>query len=174
MVDGKLDLVEARGLTEHLHECAECRATLADFEKNKALFRQIAAPPPPSDRFWDETFGKMRSEPIPDVQPELRFNPANARYRRAGLAAAACAVLAVAIPLNWSGSGTRPVTRPASANVADTLDSVDVTSFVRAHTQSAAAQPLGDPDRQQMIAADADTGSGDDVVPAVEYTDVSQ
>ena len=44
----------------------------------------------------------------------------------------------------------------------DTLDAADFSSFVRVHTNSAAAQPLADRDRQQLISADINASFADD------------
>ncbi|MDQ2688131.1 MAG: hypothetical protein M3Y28_09725, partial [Armatimonadota bacterium] len=66
----------------------------------------------------------------------------------AGLAVAGLVAAAVITPLVSQGPTPPP---PVVAS-----DFVDVSSLVRAHAASAAQQPLADPDRQTMIAADVD------------------
>jgi hypothetical protein len=97
---------------------------------------------------------------------------------QAAFAAAACiAVAAVIVPL----STMHPTTPQNAAYVGgatsvpeDSIDAADVSTFVRAHTESVAYQPLSDPDRQQMIAAEADgMPSGDQSPEAAGNADVS-
>lgn len=176
LVDGKLDIAATHRLAVHLRECDRCRSVLTDFEINKSLFRKMAAPPALPEQFWDDAFRKMRtSEPIASARQGWRLPVLQSRNVRAAFAVAACLAVAIVVPLTHGG-----VTPPLNTNNAassipdDTLDAFDVSSFVRAHTEAVSAQPLSDPDRQQMIAADADASPVDQVIPATDTIDGSQ
>lgn len=178
LVDGKLGVAETRRIAAHLHDCARCRDLLADFERNKSLFRAMEKPEMPDKAFWNDTFRKMRTTADPAPAPSIWDGwHANQRQAQAAFAALACIVAAIVVPISARmGSipshGLSPI-RTSTAPVAeDCLDAADVSTFVRAHTESAAYQPLGDPDRQQMIAAEAD-GMHPDAVEAVTDADVS-
>jgi hypothetical protein len=159
-----------------LHECDRCRAVLVDFERNKTLFRSMDQPEQPTQAFWDDTFRNMRTmgqaEPLrPSIGDGFR---ASRRQWQAGFAAAVCVAAAVVVPLTSTrgihSARTGISGQPAPSD--DSIDTDDISTFVRAHTESAAYQPLGDPDRQQMIAADAD-GMRPDAAEAATDADVS-
>ena len=65
---------------------------------------------------------------------------------------------------------------PPVASVAQDV-TPDVSALVESHTDSVSRLPLADPDRQKMIAADAQQGidaeQGTDAPEAAAYADVS-
>lgn len=157
LADGMLDVAETHRIAQHLHDCERCRATLADFERNKAAFAAMPAPAMPPQQFWDDTFRKMRVSP--PSTPVVRTAPhVSGRAWQAAWASAVCLVALFIIPASLHTSGPTGRVHPNTVGVmpapVDTLDSADVDSFVLAHTDSVANQPLSDPDRQRMIAAD--------------------
>jgi anti-sigma factor RsiW len=176
LVDGRLDVGETRRVAAHLHGCVECRSLLAEFERNKIRFRSMEKPEQPEQAFWDDTFRKMRTMGEVETARTSVWDSfrVSRRQWQAAFAAAACVVVAVVVPLSTHVRVVSPPPGPISAATAsdDTIDSDDVSTFVRAHTESAAYQPLGDPDRQQMIAAEAD-GMHPDVAEAATDADVS-
>lgn len=171
MADGKLGVGETRRIAEHLHDCAECRAVMADFERTKKLLRTMEQPAQPDQKFWDDTFRKMRTME-PDA-PTIDVHRVRRQWQGA-IAAVACIFVAILGPVSYHVTHVPTAqTTPSAANV-DSIDDADVTTFVRAHTEAAANQPLSDPDRQQMIAAEAEGMPSDDQVPeAVSNADVS-
>lgn len=110
------------------------------------LLRGLDAPASPGPEFWTDTYRRLRVEG--DSPRPLRVGWAPRRWA-AGLAVAALLGAAVITPLAMPDPVPAPP--PAVEN-----DFVDVSSLVRAHAASAACQPLADPDRQTMIAADVD------------------
>ena len=166
MVDGKLNVAETLRVAAHLNECGSCRAILEDFERNKAMFRALPDPEMPPQQFWDDTFRKMRvgtAVVSPSDINRTRLIRAR-RQLQAAFAVAACIAGAMVVaPLAMHKTTVIPIQSVQPAAIAeDTLDIADVNSFVHAHTESAAKQPLGDPDRQQMIASEADMNGPDD------------
>ena len=175
LADGKLGLSETRTVAAHLHDCGECRELLAGFERTKIMLRSMEEPTQPEQKFWDDTFRKMRTMDAPARNVDaIRTR----RQLQGAFAVAVCLLGAVFI-----GPLTPPrVVQPTAAgnsqaaSTDDTLDSADVSTFVRAHTESVAYQPLGDPDRQQMIAAEAEADGPapvDQATEAVANADVA-
>jgi anti-sigma factor RsiW len=175
MADGKLSIAETRALALHLRECASCRAVLTGYEQTKAMFRALAHPEQPAEQFWNDTYRKMRATQIAEPEHRRSLWGVSPRQARAGFALAACLAVAVVAPLSMHHPGaTSPVGTIGEPAVAeDALDPTDVSSFVRAHTQFVASQPLSDPDRQQMIAADAAIPGDDQSSDAAEGADVA-
>jgi len=167
-VDGMLDVGKTRGVAEHLRACAPCRALAGQLQETKTLLRRMPAPPRPGPQFWDDAYRRLRLDdrdravtrrPLWDA---LRA-PQQAAHRRwaAGLATAAAVGAMIAGPLTGTHPGAGPRSAGVSAPLADVspadslADSLDISSLVQSHTDSASATPLDDPDGQKMIAADA-------------------
>ncbi|MBV9848521.1 MAG: zf-HC2 domain-containing protein [Armatimonadetes bacterium] len=166
-LDGMLDVVQMRDVAAHLSACPACRAAYEGLKQTKSLLQGIGAPAPPVPEFWVNAYRRMRVE---DAAKRPAFRPSWEALRdamrepqrrwSAGLAAAAVVAAAIAGPL--VGHGPVPPMPPVSpASNAPAADTVDVSSLVQAHTESAARQPLADRDRQDMIAMD-DSFTADD------------
>ena len=93
----------------HMRDCASCRATLAQFESNKALYRRLSGLRPPSEQFWTDTFRKMRAwvtirgpvsaGTIPHRwEDEAWVEFRDARRLSAVFVGVACASLAIIVP----------------------------------------------------------------------------
>ena len=166
-LDGMLDVVQMRDIAAHLGACASCRAAYQGLQQTKSLLNGVHPPAPPAPEFWAGAYRRMRVEDaakrpaLPRLSRQGLRDALQEPQRRwsAGLAAAAVIVAALVGPLVSHGPG--PMTAPARPPVAVAPDSVDVSSLVQAHTESAARQPLADPDRQNMIAMD-DSFTADD------------
>jgi anti-sigma factor RsiW len=176
LADGMLNVAETRRVAAHLRACPACQATLADFERNKALFAHLRKPTPPPEQFWNDAYRTIRTanntSPGATVLDRFRFGQ---RQVRAGLAAAACLIAAILVPIANQSYGPGPrVTAANHTPVAeDTLDADDVSNFVSAHTESVASQPLSDPDRQHMLAAEVAMTGGEPISPNSGNADVS-
>ena len=165
-LDGMLDVAQTRDVAAHLRVCPACRAAYEGLEQTRTLLRGMAAPAQPAPEFWvnayrrmrvEDTAGRSASRPPWEALRDAMREPQ--RRWSAGLAAAAVIAAAVAGPLvNHAPVPPMPPVPPASQTSADT---VDVSSLVQAHTESAARQPLADRDRQDMIAMD-DSFTADD------------
>ena len=114
----------------------------------------------PGPEFWTASYRRLRLDDRDRAVPARPFwnawrGPEQAAHRRwaGGLAAVAALAALVAGPLQHSvvvPVSTPPVVAPAAQDV-----SPDVSSLVESHTESVSRLPLGDPDRQKMLAADA-------------------
>lgn len=153
-MDGRLDVAQTHDVARHLSACASCQSALAGLQKTKALLRDLEAPAMPGLEFWTNAYRRLRVEGGAAAKArspwETLRTGLHGTQRRwaAGLAVAGLVAAAVVTP--WVSQGPPPPP-PVVAS-----DFVDVSSLVRAHAASAARQPLADPDRQTMIAADVD------------------
>lgn len=152
-MDGRLDVSQTRQVARHLSACRACRVGLESLQETKALLRSVAAPAAPGPEFWTDAYRRLRVEgegaKTRSLWQTWRAGPRVAQRRWAAALAVAGLVAAVVVtPLVSPGP---PLPPPAV-----TSDFVDVSSLVRAHAASAARQPLADPDRQTMMAADVD------------------
>jgi len=176
LADGRLGVGETRRIAAHLHDCEQCRNLLGDFERTKILLRSMEAPVQPEQKFWDDTYRKMRTSESASAGVNTRQADA-IRTRRQLQGAFALAACLLGIVLVGPLAHVTPPPGPgvtSTATTDDTIDNADVSTFVRAHTESVAYQPLSDPDRQQMIAAEAEGApAGDQVTEAVATSDVS-
>lgn len=161
MADGMLSVSETHKVAMHLHDCEECRNTLAAFERNKALFRAMDKPASPPQEFWDNTFRKMRTTEIEKRHPSFT------RQWRAAIAAAMGLVAITVVPIYNRYHSNIQISSPPVIKIQaqDTIDADEVSSLVKAHTHAVANQPLSDSDRQLMIANDNELASNDDQTP---------
>jgi len=164
-LDGMLDIARMRSVASHLNACAACRAEYQSFQATKSLLHEAPAPAAPPQAYWDDTFRRMRTEAAPhplSLLDSLR-GVLDASQRRWAAGVAAFAVVAALIGVPLAGNHT---VQPKPIVAAQVQDSLDVTGLVRSHAAFVAQQPLGDPDRQAMISADAqdDFGSATDTV----------
>jgi len=177
LADGRLGVGETRRIAAHLHSCEQCRSLLGDFERTKILLRSMEAPVQPEQKFWDDTFRKMRTADSTPARSTAPLDDAvrTRRQLQGAFALAACLLGVVLVgPLAHVTAPSTPGTAATTTTADDTIDNADVSTFVRAHTESVAYQPLSDPDRQQMIAAEAEGApAGDQVTEAVATSDVS-
>ena len=178
LADGRLGVGETRRVATHLHDCESCRNLLSDFERTKILLRSMEAPVQPEQKFWDDTFRKMRTADSQSAALGTQHaDTIRTRRQLQGAFALAACLLGVVFVGPLTNRVQSPSTTGASPTTAasdDTIDNADVSTFVRAHTESVAYQPLSDPDRQQMIAAEAEgSPAGDQVTEAVATSDVS-
>ncbi len=181
-IDGMLDVGRTRAVAEHLRACALCRLAADRLEQTKALMRHLPAPPPPGPEFWAAAYRRLRVDDReraharrPAWTTWLRPEQAPQRRWTAGLAAVAAVGALLAGPLTHTpelakrGHATVPT---VSAPVPMQDVSPDVTSLVESHTDSVSRLPLADPDRQKMIAADAQQ-STDNKPEAAGYADLA-
>lgn len=157
LVDGMLTVAETRKVAEHLAQCAPCRESYDSFTSLKSMLSGTPDPAAPDEMFWANTFRRMRTEAAPEAREPQRRSPLLWRQVGSAVALASVALAIVLTPLT-----TQPHDSSRHVVAQDTLDAEDVSSFVQMHTSSAAAQPLADRDRQQLISADVNTLLTDD------------
>jgi anti-sigma factor RsiW len=165
-----LDVTQMRAVAAHLAVCPQCPLTLEGLRRTRHLLQTITPPAQPTPEFWTNAYRRMRLEDATRKRtlPALPWGLLQDAFREpqrrwsAGLAAAAVAA-AIAAPLMYSQPTTAPTSRPILGTPAP--DSVDVSSLVQAHAESAARQPLADTDRQDVIALD-NSFAVDDVGPS--------
>lgn len=158
LVDGMLTVAETQDVAGHLAQCEDCRRTHASFEALKMALKSAPAPTQPADAFWSDTYRRMRVEVGTDA-PRRSWTSVYGRQISAGLALLS---VAGAVALSPIAQRTQPMNAAVAPAPQDTLDAADFSSFVRVHTNSAAAQPLADRDRQQLISADINASFADD------------
>ena len=169
-LDGMLDVAQMRDTAAHLGACPSCRDAYQSLMQTKTLLGKIDRPDQPAPEFWTNAYRRMRLEdaakrsPFPRLSWEGMRDALREPQRRwsAGLAAAALVAAVIVSPVVDHGLFPAPPT--VAPVVAPAPDSVDVSSLVQAHTESAARQPLADADRQDMIAMD-DSFTADDNGP---------
>jgi anti-sigma factor RsiW len=175
-LDGMLDVAQMRSVAAHLAVCPQCSGALAGLTETKRVLHVMPAPERLGPEFWADAARRMR---LDDQVPKrwrlsvdwdaVRVGLRQPRRRwSAGLATAALVAAAIATPLIYSQSPSLARLHPIAA--APAPDSVDVSTLVQAHAESAAREPLADTDRQDVIALD-NSFAVDDVGPAP--TDVS-
>jgi anti-sigma factor RsiW len=154
-LDGMLNIAEMRQIAQHLDRCAACRISLDSLQRTRTLLHSMPPPQSPGPEFWANTFRRLRVEGNApqtgrSTGKRLRLDMPGAQRRwAAGMAAAAVLGAVTLGPLL-----THPAVSPPPPAISE--DFVDMPSLVRAHTDSAAREPLADPDRQAMISADTD------------------
>lgn len=161
-LDAMLDVAQMRQVAAHLSACASCRAALESMQETRTLLRAMPPLSVPAPEFWTNAYRRLRvAERERALRPSSPLETLRAGWQSAhrrwaaGVAAAALLGAAIVAPVvNHALQPTDTSALPAAASL--TADAVDLPSLVRAHTQSAARQPLADPDRQDMIAADVD------------------
>ena len=159
--DGMLDVAKTRSIAEHLRVCPSCRQVVSQLEQTRSLLRAMPAPPRPGPEFWNDAYRFLRvddrEQAAPRRMPWDSWGIAGQTTQRrwaAGLAAAA--VIAAAVVAGPSVTTTHEVMPPPIRAVTLPQDETpDVSALVESHTDSVSRQPLSDPDRQKMIAADA-------------------
>lgn len=167
--DGMLDVATTHSVAEHLRDCAPCRHLVSQLDQTRTLLGGLPAPPRPGPEFWNDTYRRLRVDDLEKAAPRrmpwasLR-GTGQATHRRwvAGLTAAA--VVAAAMVVGPTITPTPSTVQPSlnssrsvstSPSIAQAQDETpDVSALVESHTDSVARQPLSDPDRQKMIAAD--------------------
>ncbi len=162
-IDDKLDVAQMHQTALHLQLCEACRITCTSLRETRDLLHHLPAPSAPPPDFWTNTYRQLR------VDVELRHANASllgqvrqsllGTQRRWAMGAAVVALLGavLAAPLvNSELHSPAQTTKPAAIMAPDV---VDMSALVWDHTQSAAAQPLADSDRQTMLAADVDDGA---------------
>lgn len=179
-IDGMLDVGKTRGIAEHLRACASCRATAGHLQETRTLLRRMPSPPRPGPQFWDGAYRRLRVDDRERAVPRRALRdvwrgPEQAAHRRwaAGLAAVSIVGAMLAGPLTGTHLGAGPQPPAVTAPPADVSPDVspDVSSLVQAHTDSASAVPLDDPDGQKMIAADARKAPAN--LEAAGYADIA-
>ncbi len=173
-LDGMLDVAQMRAVAAHLAVCPQCPPVLEGLRRTKRLLQTITPPAQPAPEFWAGAYRQMRTEESANrrSRPPVFWDALRETFREpqrrwsAGLAAAAVTVAAIAAPL-MSGQSSSRTTLPTLG--APAADSVDVSTLVQAHAESAARQPLADTDRQDAIALD-DSFSADDLGPSPSDT----
>lgn len=159
-IDGMLDVGKTRGIAAHLRACTPCRSLVEQLQETKILLRMMPTPPRPDPEFWTATYRRLRVDDRVRVVPprplwDVWRGPEQAAHRRwaAGLAAVAAVGAMLAGPLTHI---QQPIKSGLSMPLLQSPDvSPDVSSLVESHTDSVSRLPLADPDRQKMIAADA-------------------
>jgi anti-sigma factor RsiW len=159
LVDGMLTVAETQRVAAHLAQCAPCRESYDSFASLKSMLKGAPDPASPDELFWAKTFRRMRTEVEPEVREQSMRSPLLRRQIGSAVALATITLAVVLTPLTMK---PHPSATSGPVVAQDTLDAEDVSSFVRMHTSSAAAQPLADRDRQQLISADVNTLMADD------------
>ncbi len=160
--DGMLDVATIRTVAAHLSGCAACRTLVGQSAQTKSRLRDLPAPVQPGPEFWSAAYRRLRLEDRGKTQAQrmpwdvLRQSGQRTQRRwAAGLAAAA--LLAGAAVIGPNLALFHPATGPSAASqiaLQPQDDTPDVSALVESHTDSVSRQPLSDPDRQKMIAAD--------------------
>lgn len=166
-IDDMLDVAQMHQTALHLRTCEPCRAASALLRETRDFMRHLPAPSSPPRDFWTNAYRQVRvngsaRSSRSTLMGQVRHSLLGPQRRwAAGAAAVALLGTALVTPLVTSEHHTpAPLSAPAAITAPDV---VDLSALVRDHTQSAAAQPLADSDRQAMLSADADDGtaSGD-------------
>ena len=160
--DGMLDVATIRTVAAHLSGCAVCRTLVGQSAQTKSRLRDLPAPVQPGLEFWSAAYRRLRVEDRERAQTRrmpwdfLRQSGQRTQRRwAAGLAAAALLTGAAVIGPNltlFHPTAGPSVTTQIGQQLQD--DTPDVSALVESHTDSVSRQPLSDPDRQKMIAAD--------------------
>ncbi len=161
--DGMLDVATTHRVAEHLSACASCRILVSQFAQTKSRLGEVPAPSVPGPEFWNAAYRRLRVEDRERATTRrmpwdvLRQNGHLAQRRwAAGIATAA--IIAAAVVGGPIFTNPRPVVQTPSPShlVIPQLqdDTPDVSALVESHTDSVSRQPLSDPERQEMIAAD--------------------
>lgn len=165
-IDAMLDVAQMHQTARHLQACEACRASCASLRETRDLLRHLPAPLAPPRDFWTNAYRQVR---VGSLARSKRSWGEQVRHgllgtqRRWAAGAAAATLLAGLLAAPLLSSEHHAPTHSGRIVAAMAPDVVDLTALVRDHTQSAAAQPLADSDRQAMLSADADDGfaSGD-------------
>lgn len=198
-LDGTLSVARMRDTAIHIDGCEPCSTELEAWKKTRAMLRRAPKSVAPSPDFWAATTARLIEEDraIPQASrlsfqtvliPGRRFElkdavPAGQRLsfktvgpsistRMAAFTSMAAAIVGVAFMVgHWPGMfAVVPGIPNTNVSTMDTIDNDDLSSFVRAHTEAAAAQPFADGSRQIMLAADlddpSDTSAGDTTTDA--------
>lgn len=162
-IDDMLDVAQMHHTAQHLQACTPCRAACASLRETRDLLRHLSAPPAAHPEFWTNAYRQVRvngaKRQAPDSLLEQMRHGLLGTQRRwaAGVAAATLLAAILAGPIVVSEHrGLSPAAVPAATAAPDVID---LSTLVRDHTQSAAAQPLADSDRQTMLSADVDDGA---------------
>ncbi len=173
-IDGMLDVSKTRGIAAHLRGCARCRVTAEQLAQTRTLLRTMPTPARPGPEFWTDAYRRLRVDDheraVPRRMPwEALCGSGRAAQRRwaAGLTAAAALGIVIVGPMTVSHPPVQPMIPAAPVVVQDITP--DVSALVESHTDSVSRLPLADPDRQKMIAADAQQAP--DAPEAAAYAD---
>lgn len=173
-VDGMLDVAKTRRTAEHLRACASCRQMADGLRETKSMLLAMPTPTRPGPEFWSGAYRQLRVEDRERRQPrpmpwDLLRGPGHAVNRRwaAGVAAAGAVGALIMGPL-VAPNAILP-SRPAPPAVSQQDVTPDVSELVQSHVDSVSQLPLADPDRQKMIAADAQQAP--DAPEAAAYAD---
>ncbi len=162
-IDDMLDVAQMRQTAQHLRACQACRASCASLRETRDLLRHLPAPPALPREFWINTYRHVRvngtARPNSGSLLEQVRQSLLGTQRRWAAGAAAAAVLGMALAAPLISSYHNAPAHPAGTTAINAPDVVDLSTLVRDHAQSAAAQPLADSDRQTMLSADVDNGS---------------
>ena len=161
--DGMLDVATTHSVAEHLSVCDSCRTLVSQFAQTELRLRELPAPPAPGPEFWNAAYRRLRVEDreratIRRMPWDVLRESGHLAHRRWAAGIAAAAIVAAAVVGGPIFTNSRPVvqTLPPSHLVIPQLqdDTPDVSALVESHTDSVSRQPLSDPERQEMIAAD--------------------
>lgn len=161
--DGMLDVGTIRTVAAHLSGCAACRTLVGQSAQTKSRLRELSAPVQPGSEFWNAAYRRLRVEDRERAKTrqmpwDVLRQGGHLVQRRWAAGIAAAAVVAAVVVVGPSVTSSRPVTQslPTSHLVMPLPqdDTPDVSALVESHTDSVSRQPLSDPDRQKMIAAD--------------------
>ena len=161
--DGMLDVATTHRVAEHLSVCASCRILVSQFAQTKLRLSEVPAPPVPGPEFWNAAYRRLRVEDreratIRRMPWDVLRESGHLAQRRWAAGIAAAAVVAAVVVGGPIVTNSRPVVQPLPTShlviPQPQDDTPDVSALVESHTDSVSRQPLSDPERQEMIAAD--------------------
>lgn len=162
-IDDMLDVAQMHQTALHVRACRPCRASCASLRETRDLLRHLPAPPALPREFWTNAYRHVRvngasRQPYMSLLGQARQSLLGTQ-RRWAAGAAAAAVLGIALAAPLVSNEHHAATQSTRTTAITAPDVVDLSTLVRDHAQSAAAQPLADSDRQTMLSADVDDGS---------------
>lgn len=157
-LDGTLSVSKMRETAMHMDQCDPCTKELEAWKKTRAMLRRAPKSVTPGPDFWAATAARLTAEDqSPSVAaPALSFKTMRPSFGSRMTAFVSMAAAIVGVGFLYGHLPMATVITPPGHTTTTDIDNDDVSSFIRAHTEAAATQPLADGSRQLMLAVDAD------------------
>lgn len=157
-IDGTLSVSRMRAVGSHFSQCEACRREYEAWKSTRALLRRSRRPVAPGSEYWTKVLAHLDTDAANLPSPSRKFFTTG-RSKVVGWSSALAAAAAVAGLIFFSGhlpidSLSHSIPLPSLAQNSDSINDADMFSFLQAHTEAAAAQPLSDGSHQVMLAAD--------------------